>query len=205
MRPGRKRSTGLMKPTKSEWRRELLAARASIPTHVRTGYAQAITERARRLACFEGAAAVLGYEAIGAEVDPASLMAWASANGASTFIPGKRASDDPIWAGWPASVESGAKTWLTDALPIPIVVVVPGVGYDERGVRLGRGQGFYDRALAGIRAHGRTRVVALAFECQVVPELPVDPWDASVDFIVTESRVLECDARRGTGEGARLS
>jgi 5-formyltetrahydrofolate cyclo-ligase len=66
--------------------------------------------------------------------------------------------------------------------------VVPGIAYDESGNRLGRGKGYYDRFLAspGLRA----MLCALAFECQIVAQVPALPHDRRVQLIVTEDRVL---------------
>jgi 5-formyltetrahydrofolate cyclo-ligase len=64
------------------------------------------------------------------------------------------------------------------------LVVVPGVAFDRKGRRLGRGCGYYDRFLS---AFGNTAVkVGLAFSRQLLPEVPVDPWDVPMDAIVTE-------------------
>ncbi len=67
------------------------------------------------------------------------------------------------------------------------VVVVPGVAFDASGGRLGRGGGYYDRALARIE---RPFVVGLALEGQVVEEVPRGELDRLVDAVVTERRVL---------------
>ncbi len=65
------------------------------------------------------------------------------------------------------------------------VVLVPVVGADRHGNRLGSGAGHYDRLLAG-----RDRpAVALAFDCQLSEDLPVEPHDVALDVIVTESGV----------------
>jgi 5-formyltetrahydrofolate cyclo-ligase len=76
-------------------------------------------------------------------------------------------------------------------IPFPIslidLVIVPGLGFDEFGGRLGRGRGFYDRFLA----HPDFRGVAcgLAFEQQLLPSVPVGPLDRRVDMLVTEESV----------------
>jgi len=70
------------------------------------------------------------------------------------------------------------------------LVLIPGVGFDQNGHRLGRGRGYYDRALSGALA-GALRV-GLAHECQIVPHIPIDPHDERVDYIVTEKRLIEC-------------
>ena len=70
------------------------------------------------------------------------------------------------------------------------IVFTPGVGFDEKGHRLGRGKGYYDRAFRGVLA-GALRV-ALAYEFQVVPEIPSGPDDERVQWIATEERLIEC-------------
>ncbi|MGQ9780388.1 MAG: 5-formyltetrahydrofolate cyclo-ligase [Bacillota bacterium] len=78
-----------------------------------------------------------------------------------------------------------------DAPPIPLraldVVVVPGVGFDRRGYRLGYGAGYYDRVLDLLRPD--CFKVGLAYACQVVPVLPVDAHDRRLDALVTEEGV----------------
>jgi len=65
-------------------------------------------------------------------------------------------------------------------------VLVPGVVFDARGGRIGHGAGYYDRLLA--RCGPGTRLVAAAFEVQVVDEVPMEPHDRRVDLVVTELR-----------------
>ena len=71
------------------------------------------------------------------------------------------------------------------ALGTAEVVVVPAVAVARDGVRLGRGGGYYDRALAHARA-GAT-VVALVFDDEFVDALPAEPHDRRVDAVVTPS------------------
>lgn len=67
------------------------------------------------------------------------------------------------------------------------MIVVPGVGFDERGSRLGRGGGFYDRFL---NSNGCTwTTCGLAFEEQVSPQVPVEEHDMGVDMLVTDNGV----------------
>ncbi|MGB2984321.1 MAG: 5-formyltetrahydrofolate cyclo-ligase [Phycisphaerae bacterium] len=67
------------------------------------------------------------------------------------------------------------------------LVIVPGLGFDERGNRLGRGRGFYDRFLAHPEFQGVA--CALAFEEQMIPSIPVGPLDRHVDLLVTDEKV----------------
>jgi 5-formyltetrahydrofolate cyclo-ligase len=67
------------------------------------------------------------------------------------------------------------------------LVAVPGLAFDRRGGRLGQGKGYYDRFLPRVRPDALR--VALAFECQVLPEVPMLPQDVRVDKIITEKAV----------------
>ncbi len=67
------------------------------------------------------------------------------------------------------------------------LALVPGVAFDARGGRLGRGQGFYDRLLAGVRG----TKCGVAFEEQIVDAVPVGPLDIRLNCILTPTRWIE--------------
>lgn len=62
------------------------------------------------------------------------------------------------------------------------LVVVPGVGFDVEGHRLGRGKGYYDRLLPQLKA----RRIGICFPEQFVPKVPSDPWDVNVKEIIID-------------------
>jgi len=68
------------------------------------------------------------------------------------------------------------------------IVVVPGLAFDRRGNRLGRGFGYYDRFLGGLPEV--VPRVGLAWAGQLVPGVPVDAWDVPVHALVTEEGVI---------------
>ena len=70
------------------------------------------------------------------------------------------------------------------------LIMVPGVGFDATGARMGHGKGYYDKLLENARQD--TPLVALAFECQIFDEIPVASHDVFMDKIITESRLIEC-------------
>lgn len=85
----------------------------------------------------------------------------------------------------PAGIAS-ALTPKTEAT----LVFVPGVAFDSAGNRLGRGIGWYDRLLKIV---GRPAVfAALAYEFQIIAEVPTEPWDEKMDYIITETRIIDC-------------
>lgn len=85
----------------------------------------------------------------------------------------------------------GLKLPRGDLPEVPIgelsAVIVPGLAFDHRGHRLGRGGGFYDRFLG--RMSKDVRTIGVAFEVQVVAEVPVEGHDARLGALVTEARV----------------
>jgi 5-formyltetrahydrofolate cyclo-ligase len=66
--------------------------------------------------------------------------------------------------------------------------IVPGVAYDRMGNRLGHGYGYYDRLLEGVK----TKIIAPAFEFQLVDRLPCEPTDIKVNQIITEKEIINC-------------
>lgn len=68
------------------------------------------------------------------------------------------------------------------------LLIVPGVAFDLRGNRLGYGGGYYDRFFERLRPE--VPLVAIAFELQIVPRVPTEPWDRRMDWLVTEERAI---------------
>lgn len=72
------------------------------------------------------------------------------------------------------------------------LVVVPGLAFDRSGGRLGRGAGYYDRALARLIASGRRPIVAgVGFSFQQIERVPMTAHDVRVDLVVTDIETLE--------------
>ena len=70
------------------------------------------------------------------------------------------------------------------------LILVPGVAFDLHGHRLGRGKGYYDQLLKVVR--GTT--CGVAFDQQITDEIPVEPHDVRLDYIVTPMRWIELKA-----------
>ena len=77
------------------------------------------------------------------------------------------------------------------------LLLMPLVGFDHQGYRLGMGGGYYDATLAFMR-HRRLwrkpRLVGVAYECQGVENLPHDPWDMPLDAVLTERQLHRFNA-----------
>ncbi len=98
------------------------------------------------------------------------------------------------------SLESGISTGAgglrnpTTGMPMPIedidMVVAPGLAFDRKGNRLGRGGAYYDRFLGSEQL--KASICSLAFAEQMVDEVPVEDHDHAVDFIVTDEGIIKC-------------
>jgi 5-formyltetrahydrofolate cyclo-ligase len=163
----------------------------------------AVVERLVSLPVFEAADVVLLYAALGAEIDPDALAAAAWQRGKEVRRPAS-AELPPSWTtvAAPPGVTVGSGAGPNGSRTL---VVVPGVAFDATGRRLGRGRGYYDRALAELRRAGAVTAVGVAYELQLVPELPHEPWDEPVDVIVTERRVLRCRTAAADARGVHAT
>lgn len=95
------------------------------------------------------------------------------------------------WRSGPYGIlEPGLKYAATPAPEIDLIIV-PALAVGERGERVGMGKGYYDRYL--VEAPQALRV-ALAFDFQVQKQLPQQPWDQAVHWIVTETREIRLPA-----------
>ena len=108
---------------------------------------------------------------------PDGDLDWAVQHRDRQLVPGRRGLDEP--AGPRLGPQAIAST---DA------VVVPGLAADRRGVRLGRGGGSYDRALA--RVPSGTPVVLLLYDGELLEHVPEEPHDRRVDVVITPSHAL---------------
>jgi len=67
------------------------------------------------------------------------------------------------------------------------LVMAPGIAFDRQGGRIGHGLGYYDKLLEHLRPDAP--IIALAFESQLFPEVPVDAHDICMDKVITERAV----------------
>lgn len=72
------------------------------------------------------------------------------------------------------------------------LIIVPAVGYDSRGNRVGRGKGYYDRLLSDTKA----TKIGVAYDFQVFDEIEKEPHDVSVDIIVTDRHYYHIASKR---------
>jgi 5-formyltetrahydrofolate cyclo-ligase len=185
---------------KPELRRELRARCAALEPHERERASAAATARLLSLPELAAPGTAALYAGTRGELDPRHALSVLAGRGARVLF--------PRVAG--AALEFASVRELGDLRsghrgiaepsgpPVPLpeidVIVVPGLGFDLEGMRLGQGGGHYDRVLASLGA--RTLRVGLCFERQVLERVTRDPFDQPVDLVVTDERVIRPGARR---------
>ena len=68
------------------------------------------------------------------------------------------------------------------------IAIIPGIAFDEKGGRIGSGEGYYDRFIPKLPI--TTRKVSIAFEDQIIPQAPMESHDKHVDIIITNERTI---------------
>jgi 5-formyltetrahydrofolate cyclo-ligase len=138
-------------------------------------------------------AVVAGYKAVPPELDPGPLMAALAAQGRPLALPCTGPLGTVlVFRRWqPGDPLVKGALGIGEPLPaaesvLPSVALVPLLGFDRRGYRLGQGGGYYDRTLAA----GTMLAIGLAYAAQEVEVLPVEPWDRPLDWIITEREAI---------------
>lgn len=178
----------VVKEEKAAARKAAFEARAAAYS---AGQGQAAELLADVLAQYRGKV-LAGYMPMRTEIDPLPAMAAHDGPVGVPVIIGKgQALRFQEWSPGCAMVEGafGAMIPADGAWVEPEVLIVPLVGFDGRGFRLGYGGGFYDRTLEGLKERRPTIAIGFAFAAQEMPEVPIEPTDQRLDMIVTEKGV----------------
>ena len=192
---------------KAALRREVLARRAALTD--RASRSLAIDTRVRALPEFGRARTIAAYVGVGDEVATIALLEDALSRDVTVAVPWREGNDlhlaritalaelVPVSFGLLEPPPLLAKSRLL--LPAEAgLLLIPGVAFDRDGGRLGHGKGFYDRLLA--RAGPGPLRVALAFDTQVVAQVPMMGGDERMDLIVTEEAVYRVSARTASAD-----
>jgi 5-formyltetrahydrofolate cyclo-ligase len=184
---------------KTSLRKQAAEARDSLSSEVRKSKSREIEQRLCLLPEFRSASVVMFFASFRSEVETGPMIRHALASGKRVVLPKVQGRQLALFEikDFDEDVSPGA--WgipePVESHPVPLtdidLIITPGAAFDESGNRLGYGAGFYDRILSSFR--GMT--VALAFEAQIVPQVPSDPHDVPVKKIVTETRVIEASSK----------
>lgn len=179
-------------------RAHLREARAALDPEQAAVASRAAATHLVHSADFLQAHRIAGYVAIGNEADPEAALVAAHEQGKSVYLPRIRPGRRLVFAPWqPGDTlqkhprlgipepAPGAPTIRAEQLDL---VIVPLVGFDAEGHRLGMGGGFYDRNFAFRQGRPATKPILAGFAhaSQICRAIPPEPWDTPLDLVVTE-------------------
>ena len=98
---------------------------------------------------------------------------------------------DGLWMGANGMLEPTGDPLPSEQLPEAELIIVPGLAANAQGDRLGRGGGWYDRAL--VHASQSAPIWVLLNSDEVLDVIPVQEWDRRVDVLVTPEEMLTCE------------
>jgi 5-formyltetrahydrofolate cyclo-ligase len=188
------------RPGKAEWRRRLLRARRAVPDEVWAAEAELLVEAVVD-AARDAEGPVCCYAPIRDEPGSLAMLDALRADGHEVLLPvvpvdrsGRAARPEPMsWAPYRGvdALRTGpyglhqpeGPDWGPAALASAGLVLVPALAVDRRGVRLGRGGGWYDRSLP--LARPTVPLVAVVRDEEVVDALPMGPHDVLMTAVIT--------------------
>lgn len=177
--------------TKDELRTAILMARRSVPPDRHADEAHALAHHLSVI--IDDAATVCAYVPVGSEPGSIELIDSLHRRGVRVLLPVARGDVAGLqWGEYrpgelvaaPFGLREPAPPWLgADAIAGASVILVPGLAVDRSGVRLGRGAGFYDRALP--LADPAARLIAVVRDDELVDALPAEPHDVCMTHALT--------------------
>jgi len=182
----------LARTTKAVLRAAALARRDAIPADRRQRASEEAAANAAPLLARLRPDIVSGYWPMRSEADPRPLMAEARRLGAAIALP-VVTPDGLVFRLWAEDQPLEARAFglsepaATAPVVTPDMMIVPLAAFDRTGHRLGYGAGYYDGAIAAIRAGGAPlHALGFGFAAQEEPLLPAEPHDQRLDSIATE-------------------
>ena len=183
-----------------ELRAEVRARRRALPAHERASASRQFARILRRSQLLRPGRRIAVYVAHDGEADPSAVVQLAWRNRCQLYLPAiadyrRRRMEFRLYAGDAQlrlnryGIAEPERTARRIAVRRLDLILVPLVGVDPRGTRLGTGAGFYDRCLHHLRAGRRWRrpkLIGLGYEFQRVGPLAAGAWDVPLDALITE-------------------
>jgi 5-formyltetrahydrofolate cyclo-ligase len=187
---------------KAALRRHALARRGTIEPAARAAFSRRLAEEGLRLARLWRPKIVSAFHPLRDEPDTLPLLTALAADGFATALPAVVARGSPLafrlWRpGEPTRAGAMAIREPLEEAPAvdPDLLFTPLACFDRRGHRIGYGAGFYDRALAGLRAMKPVHAAGVAYGVCEVAAVPYETHDQSLDAVVTDQETILFNAQ----------
>ncbi|MBI5626047.1 MAG: 5-formyltetrahydrofolate cyclo-ligase [Nitrosomonadales bacterium] len=188
-------------------RKRIIALREQLPETLRAAHSLTITERLLQLPEYRHADTVLGYMNFGAEFACELWVERVLAEGKRLALPKVNHHTNNLDLYWVDDPENQLAAGLW-GIREPVVercerlgnlnevefALLPGVAFARDGARLGYGRGFYDKLLSNKTQ--RPVLTAAAFSLQIVEQIPLEPTDVKVEWIITEQETIACSVKK---------
>lgn len=180
---------------RDELRQSVLEKRTHLNVEMGFSLGVTIQERVLKSAHWKGPSTMGFYSAARNEVETKLLFMNALEQGVTAYFPRVEQGLQFYEVGDPTDLQKGAWGLLEPkhgCKPLPDLaaldlVFVPGIVFDLKGHRLGYGKGFYDMFLE----HFPNKTIGLAYEFQLVDEIPAESWDQRLQYLMTEKKEYE--------------
>lgn len=184
---------------KRKLRKELIEIRKSIPKNEVLEKSNEIKKRLFEMDEFKQASAILFYVSYDNEVYTHDMIKECKKMGKQVIVPFSDKSNrrlilselnnwNSLKPGSYGIFEPSKDEIKEFSIEKINLIIVPGVGFDESGRRIGHGRGYYDNLLKNLKD---TLIIGLAFELQIIDNIPVNKYDIPVHKIITENRLIE--------------
>jgi len=190
---------------KAELRRKLMDCLLAIPSEQRSERSRKACRNLVSTEQFQGASTVMMFLSLPHEVDTSEAILHAWQLGKAVAVPKISWQQRHMIPVLINSLETGFSTGASGlrnpiaGLPVPFgdidLVVTPGLGFDKKGRRLGRGGSYYDRFFAN--AELKADRCGFAFAEQLLDSIPVTEHDEPVEILVTDEEIMYFNNQKG--------
>ena len=186
-------------------RKEIKVILQDIAPDILKQKSEAIEQQLINTSYWQEADILLAYISIEMEVDTTQILKTAFTQGKMVYIPRINGADLCFHYLFNQNIQLVPNIYnipepspILPVLDLPklkrskILVIVPGAAFDRQKNRLGRGKGFYDRFLMGLRKYRKENcwVVGICFSEQLLNQVPVNKEDIPVDIVITDQNIF---------------
>lgn len=185
---------------KKNIRKKMLDTRKQISAEEIDKLSEIIIDSLTKLSIYRESKNVMLYLSFGNEVDSYRLIERCHRDGKKTIVPVCKKEGVRIIPSELIDVEEELKQSKFGYMepkeefirPLDLeeidIIIIPGISFDKRCYRIGYGAGYYDRFLA--KSNYRIPTIGVAFDFQIIDNVPVEDFDIPLDYIITEKRII---------------